>query len=126
MPTPTIIPIIVTTENYSAALSDEGDDNDEVTTIKPSKGGSKIVHATKQNWQTVITTYEKYDNDDATIVMSNETSNKVANNAMNQTWPSIDASFLTTGKTTTLVDPATKISLHMKKHPTGTKKPKRD
>ena len=122
---PTIIPIIVPTENYFAALSVEGDDDDDVTTIKTSKDGYKIAHAIKDNRQAVLTTYEKEDNDDFTIVMSNKTRNKLADNVTNQTWLSSDASFLITDKTTTLVDPATKISLPTKKQPTETKS-KRD
>ena len=113
------------TENYFAALSVEGDDNNYVPTIKPSKDGYKIAHAAKDNRQAVLTTYEKEDNDDFTVVMSNKTSNKLADNVTNQTWPSSDASFSITDKTTTLVDPATKISLPTKKQPTGTKS-KRD
>ena len=124
MHTPTIIPIIVPIENYFSALSVEGDDNDEATTIKPSKDGSKIAHAAKQNRKTVITTYEKVDDDDVTIVMSNKTNNKREDNATNQTWPSRDAGLLTTSKTTTLVDPETKISLHIKKQRTGEKNSK--
>ena len=47
MPNPTIIPTIVPTENYIAALSVEGDDNNKVTTIKPSNYGYKIAHTAK-------------------------------------------------------------------------------
>ena len=80
MPTPTIIPIIVQTENYFAALSDKVDDDDDVTTIKPNKDRSKIAHAAKQNRQTVLNKYENDDDDDVTVVMSNKTSNKEAKN----------------------------------------------
>ena len=69
----------------------------------------------------LLTTYEKGDNDEVTVLMSNKKSNKLADNETNQNWPSSDPSFSATGKTTTLVDPATKILLPTKKQPTGTK-----
>ena len=104
MPNPTIIPTIVPTENYIAALSVEGDDNNKVTTIKPSNYGYKIAHTAKQNRQSVIITYEKDNDDEITLLMSNKRSNNLADNATNQTWPSTNASFSTTGKTTILVE----------------------
>ena len=122
MPTPTIIPAIVSTEKYFAVLSVEGNNDDNVTTIKPIKEGSKIAHAAKQNLQKLLTTYEKDDDDEVTVVISNKTSNRLADNATNQTWPSSNASFLTTSKTATLIEPAMKISLPTKKQPTGKKR----